>query len=96
LRLAQGAVIGSTVVSGFVTKALTLPANLVDQSLKALLDRGGKPLQVLEGLLRQAVVFGTLDSPIQVRAGEIRLKDNLIVSAPEFRLLIKGSQRRPR
>jgi hypothetical protein len=44
LRLAQGAVIGSTVVSGFVTKALMLPANLVDQSLRALLDRGGKPL----------------------------------------------------
>jgi hypothetical protein len=89
-RLAQGAVIGSTVVSGFVTKALMLPTNLVDQSLRALLDRGGKPLQVLESLLRQAVVFGTLDSPIQLRAGEIHLKDNLIVSAPEFRILING------
>jgi hypothetical protein len=45
---------------------------------------------VLESLLHQSVVFGTLDSPIQLRAGEIRLKDNLILSTPEFRLLING------
>jgi hypothetical protein len=89
-RIAQGAVLGSTLISGFVTKALTLPANLVDQSLKALLDRGGKPLQVLEGLLRRSFVFGTLNSPIELRAGEIHLADNLTVSAPEFSLVING------
>jgi hypothetical protein len=89
-RLAQAAAIGSTVVSGFVTKALTLPSNLVDQSLRALLDRGGKPLQLLASLLRQSVAFGTLASPIQLRAGEIRLEENFIVSAPEFRMLING------
>jgi hypothetical protein len=89
-RIAQGAVIGSTVVSGFVTKALSLPANLVDQSLKALLERGGQPLQVLEGLLRRSFVFGTLDSPIELRAGDIHLADHLTVSAPEFSLVING------
>jgi hypothetical protein len=89
-RIAQGAVLGSTLISGFVTKALTLPANLVDQSLKALLERGGKPLQVLEGLLRRSYDFGTLNSPIELRAGEIHLADNLTVSAPEFSLLING------
>ena len=89
-RIAQGAVIGSTVISGFVAKALALPTNLLDPSLKALLDRAGKPLQVLESLLRRSYVFGTLDSPIQLRAGDIHLKDNLTVSAPEFSLVLNG------
>jgi AsmA-like C-terminal region len=90
-RIADGAVIGSTVVSGFVAKALTLPSNLVDQSLKALLDRAGHPLQVIESLFRRAFVFGTLNSPIELRAGEIHLANNLTVSAPEFTLVINGS-----
>jgi hypothetical protein len=89
-RIADGTVIGSTVISGFVAKALTLPGNLVDQSLKALLDRADNPLQVIESLMRRAFVFGTLKSPIELRAGEIRLADNLIVSAPEFTLVING------
>jgi hypothetical protein len=89
-RIAHGAVIGSTVISGFVTKALTLPGNLVDQSLKTLLDRTGNPLQVIESLLRRAFVFGTLNSPIELRAGDIHLADNFTVSAPEFTLLING------
>jgi hypothetical protein len=87
-RIAQGAVIGSTVISGFVAKVLTFPTNLLDQSLKALLDRAGKPLQVLESLLHRSYVFGTLDSPIQLRAGNIHLQDNLTVSAPEFSLVL--------
>ncbi|MGH8064484.1 MAG: hypothetical protein ACRERE_04455 [Candidatus Entotheonellia bacterium] len=78
------AVLGSTVISGFVTKALTLRANLVDHRLKALLDRGGKPLQVLEGLLRRSYGFGTLNSPLALRTGEIHLADHLTVRAPEF------------
>jgi hypothetical protein len=90
VRMAQGAVIGSTLISGFVTKALTLPANLADQSLKALLDRTGNPLQVIESLLRRAFVFGTLNCPIELRAGEIHLADALRVSAPEFDLVING------
>jgi hypothetical protein len=90
-RLADGAVIGSTVIAGFVAKALTLPGNLVDQSLKALLDRTGHPLPVIESLPRRAFVFGTLDSPIELRAGDIRLADNLTVSAPELTLVINGS-----
>jgi hypothetical protein len=89
-RITQGAVLGSTLISGFVTKALTLPANLVDQSLKALLDRDGEPLQVIEGLLQRSYDFGTLNSPIELRAGEIHLADNLTVSAPEFSLVING------
>jgi hypothetical protein len=89
-RVAEGAVIGSTLISGFVTKALTLPANLVDQSLKALLDRAGHPWQVIEGLQRRSYDFGTLSSPIYLHAGEIHLADNLIVSAPEFSLVIDG------
>jgi hypothetical protein len=89
-RIAEGAVIGSTVISGFVAKALTLPGNLVDQSLKALLDRTGDPLQVIVSLLRRAFVFGTLNSPIELQAGKIHLADTLIVSAPEFTLVING------
>jgi len=89
-RIAEGAVIGSTLISGFVTKALTLPANLVDQSLKAMLDRRGQPLQVIESLLRRSYDFGTLSSPIYLHAGEIHLADNLTVSAPEFSLVING------
>jgi hypothetical protein len=89
-RIADGAVIGSTLLSGFVAKALTLPGNLVDQSLKALLDRTGNPLQVIESLLRRVFVFGTLNSPIKLRAGEIHLADKLTVSAPEFDLVING------
>ena len=68
-RIAEGAVIGSTLISGFVTKVLTLPANLVDQSLKALLDRAGQPLQVIKGLLRRSYDFGTLSSPIYPACG---------------------------
>jgi hypothetical protein len=89
-RIAQGAVIGSTLISGFVAKALTLPGSLVDQSLKALLDRRGQVLHVIAGLLRRAFDFGTLASPIDLRAGEIHLADNLTLSAPEFSLVING------
>jgi hypothetical protein len=89
-RIAQGAVLGSTLISGFVAKALTLPANLVDQSLKALLDRGGKVLQVIAGLLQRSYDFGTLNSPIVLRAGVIHLADHLNVNAPEFSLVING------
>jgi AsmA-like C-terminal region len=89
-RIAQGAVLGSTAISGFVTKALALPANVVDQSVKALLEGTGKPLQVLKDLLRRAFVFGTLSSPIELRAGKIHLADDLTVHAPEFSLVIRG------
>jgi hypothetical protein len=89
-RIAQGAVIGSTVISGFVAKVLTLPSNLLDQSLKALLDRVEKPLHELESLLHRFYGFGTLDSPIQLRAGDIHLQDNPTVSAPEFSLMLNG------
>jgi hypothetical protein len=45
---------------------------------------------VIESLPRRAFVFGTLNSPIELRAGEIRLADDLTVSAPEFTLVING------
>jgi hypothetical protein len=89
-RITQGAVLGSTLISGFVAKALTLPANLMDQSLKALLDRGGEPFQAIGDLLQRSYDFGALNSPIELHAGEIHLADNLTVSAPEFSLVIKG------
>jgi hypothetical protein len=62
-RIAQGTVLGSTLISGFVAKALTLPANLMDQSLKALLDRGGEPFQVIGDLLQRSYDFGTSTAP---------------------------------
>jgi AsmA-like C-terminal region len=89
-RITQGAVIGSTLISGFVAKALTLPGSLVDQSLKALLDRRGKVLQVLAGLLRRSCDFGTIASPIELRAGEVHLANNFTLSAPEFSMVING------
>ena len=89
-RITQGAVIGSTLISGFVAKALTLPGSLVDQSLKALVDRRGKVLQVIAGLLRRSCDFGTIASPIELRAGEVHLANNFTLSAPEFSMVING------
>jgi hypothetical protein len=89
-RITEGTVIGSTLISGFVAKALTLPGSLVDQSLKTLLDGSGKALQVIAGLLRHAFDFGTIASPIAVHAGEIHLTPNFTLSAPEFSLVING------
>ena len=89
-RITQGAVIGSTLISGFVAKALTLPGSLVDQSLKALLDRRGQVLQLIAGLLRRSCDFGTIASPIELRAGEVHLANNFTLSAPEFSMVING------
>ena len=89
-RITQGAVIGSTLITGFVAKALTLPGSLVDQSLKALVDRRGKVLQVIAGLLRRSCDFGTIASPIELHAGEVHLANNFTLSAPEFSMVING------
>ena len=45
---------------------------------------------MLASLLRQSVAIGTVASPIQIRAGEIALTENLLVSAPEFSMVING------
>ena len=89
-RITQGAVIGSTLISGFVAKVLTLPGSLVDQSLKALLDRRGQVLQLIAGLLRRSCDFGTIASPIELHAGEVHLANNFTLSAPEFSMVING------
>jgi hypothetical protein len=89
-RITEASVIGSSLISGFVAKALTLPGSLVDQSLKALLDGSGKALQVIAGLLRHSCDFGTIASPIELRAGEVHLAHNFTLNAPEFSMVING------
>jgi hypothetical protein len=89
-RITQGSVMGSTLISGFVAKVLTLPGSLVDQSLKALLDQRGQVLQLIAGLLRRSCDFGTIASPIELRAGEVHLANNFTLNAPEFSMVING------
>ncbi len=89
-RITHGAVETSTTVSSFALKALTLPANLIDQSVKALSGHRGKPLKALESLGKRSLVFGTLESPIQIQAGVIRLKDDFTITTPEITLVFNG------
>jgi hypothetical protein len=90
-RIEHGEVVGSTLVSGFVSKVLLLPQNIVHNLLKELFARGGKTEQTLTSLGEKSFVFGTLESPIRVRAGVVRLQDNLTLTSPELSLVLNGS-----
>jgi hypothetical protein len=90
-RIDQGAVLGSTLVSGFISKTLLLPMNVVNNTLKGLFfAKDGKVGTELRSLGKRAFVFGTLESPIQVRSGEVHLKKDLTVTSPELGMVING------
>lgn len=89
-RIERGAVVGSTLVSRLVTKALLLPQNLVHNALQELFAQEGKVGQALTRLGEQAFVFGTLASPIQVQAGVVRQQKDLTITSPELSLVVNG------
>jgi len=90
-RIVDGAIQGSTLVSGLTTKTLMLPWNTVHNSLTGLFAADGRVGSEIASLGREAFVFGTLESPIQVRAGAVHLKPNFEVRSPEFGMVINGS-----
>jgi hypothetical protein len=90
-RIADGAIQGSTLVSGLTTKTLMLPWNTVHNTLTGLFAADGRVGSEIADLGREAFVFGTLESPIQVQAGTVHLKPNFEVRSPEFGMVINGS-----
>lgn len=90
-RLVHGAIQGSTLVAGLTTKAVALPWNIVHNTLTRLFAADGQIGSALVSLGTQAFIFGTIESPIQVQAGEVRLKPNFAVRSPEFSMVINGA-----
>jgi uncharacterized protein involved in outer membrane biogenesis len=90
-RLVHGAIQGSTLVAGLTTKAVALPWNIVHNTLTGLFAADGQLGSTLVSLGEQVLIFGTIESPIQIQAGEVRLKPNFEVRSPEFSMMINGS-----
>ena len=89
-RIADGAITDSTLVAGLATKAVTLPWNIVHDTMTGLFAADGQLGSAILHLGKQAFVFGTIESPIQVRAGEVHLKQNFEVRSPEFGMVLNG------
>ena len=89
-RIADGAIKGSTLVAGLTTRIVALPWNLVHDALTGLFARDGQLGSALVHLGKQAFIFGTIESPIQVRAGEVHLQPNFAVRSPKFGMVING------
>jgi hypothetical protein len=89
-RIVNGEVLGSTLVVALTTKAVTLPWNMVHNTLTKLFAADGQFGSALVSLGRQAFVFGTLESPLQVQGGVVRLPPNFEVHSPEFSMVING------
>jgi hypothetical protein len=89
-RIVDGAVLGSTLVTGLTTKTVTLPWNVVHNVLTGLFAADGRFGSAIAGLGKRAYVFGTIESPIQVRDGEVHLKPDFEVRSPEFGMTING------
>jgi hypothetical protein len=89
-RIAEGAILGSTLVGGLTTKAVTLPWNMVHNTLTGLFAADSRVGSEIASLGQKAFVFGTIESPIQVRAGAVHLQPNFEVRSPEFSMLING------
>ena len=87
----HGAIQGSTLVAGLTTKAVMLPWNTVHNTLTGLFAADGQLGSALVSLGKKAFIFGTIESPIQVQAGEVHLKPNFEVRSPEFSMVINGS-----
>jgi hypothetical protein len=89
-RIVDGAIQGSTLVAGLTTKTVMLPWNTVHNALTGLFAADGRLGSALVNLGTKAFRFGTIESPIEVRAGEVRLKPNFAVRSPEFGMVING------
>jgi hypothetical protein len=90
-RLVHGAIQGSTLVAGLTTKAVMLPWNIVHNTLTGLFAKRGRLRSAIVSLGAKAFIFGTIESPIQVQAGVVRLKPNFEVRSPEFSMVINGA-----
>jgi hypothetical protein len=90
-RLVHGAIQGSTLVAGLTTKTVTLPWNIVHNTLTGLFAADGQFGSTIASLGKKAFTFGTIESPIQVQAGAVHLKPNFEVRSPEFSMVINGS-----
>ncbi len=89
-RIERGRVRGSTLVSSLLIKSTLLPWNTIHNSLTGLFSKNGKAASELASLGRKAFIFGTIESPIQVQAGEVRLHKDFTVTSPELSMVING------
>jgi hypothetical protein len=89
-RIVDGAIMGSTLVAGLTTRTVALPWNIVNNTLTGLFAEEGQLGSRLVNLGKQAFTFGTIESPIQVRAGEVHLKPNFEVRSPQFGMVLNG------
>jgi hypothetical protein len=89
-RIVDGAILGSTLVTGLTTKAVVLPWNTVHNTLTQPFAADGRFGSAIASLGRKAFVFGTLESPIHVQAGVIRLQPDFEVRSPELSMVING------
>jgi len=90
-RIVDGAIQGSTLVAGLTTKVVMLPWNTVHDALTGLFAADGQLGSALLSLGKNTFIFGTIESPIQVQAGEIHLKPNFEVRSPWVSMVINGS-----
>jgi hypothetical protein len=89
-RIVDGAILGSTLVAGLTTKAVALPWNMVHNTLTQPFAADGRFGSAIASLGRKAFVFGTLESPIHVQAGVVRLQPDFEVRSPELSMVING------
>jgi hypothetical protein len=89
-RIVDGAVLGSTLVTGLTAKVVALPWNMVHNTLTQPFAADGRFGSAIASLGRKAFVFGTLESPIHVQAGVIRLQPDFEVRSPELSMVING------
>ena len=90
-RIVDGAIQGSTLVAGLTTRVVMLPWNTVHNALTGLFAADGRLGSELVSLGKKAFIFGTIESPIQVQAGEVHLKPNFEIRSPGFSMVLNGS-----
>jgi hypothetical protein len=90
-RIVDGVIQGSTLVAGVTTKVVMLPWNTVHNTLTGLFAADGQLGSALVSLGKHAFIFGTIESPIQVQAGEVHLKPNFEVRSRGFGMVLNGS-----
>jgi hypothetical protein len=90
-RIVDGVIQGSTLVAGVTTKVVMLPWNTVHNALTGLFAADGQLGSEIVRLGKQAFIFGTIESPIQVQAGEVHLKPNFAVRSSRFGMVLNGS-----
>lgn len=89
-RIDDGAVEGSSLISGIIARSVLLPTNVVHNAVATLFSKDGELGRALSGLGDRAFTFQTIASPITIRHGDILLKPGLKVSSPEMTLTING------